>query len=583
MSYDTSTIGDLIDRVNRTHFLPAIQRPYVWKPEQILLLFDSIMKGYPISSFLFWQIDDDRKRDLEVYRFIENYRVGDTLNELAETAGRDVVLVLDGQQRLTSLLIGLRGTLLTKERYTRKGNPDNWTRNRLYLDLLQDPEAVDEAEDGDVGLTWGFAFHATEPRPTVRKLWFRVADILSAKVGERYLSLRQHVLSRLPAGATSRDQEIVGTSLDRLHEAIWRDPVIAYFTETDQSQDRVLDIFIRANDAGTKLNKSDLFLSLVTSHWRSVNAREEIHGFVERANGKLGALNAINKDFVLKASLVLCDIDVRFRLQNMNAGNLARIEEAWDRIKTALERTLKLVNGFGLDRTNLTSANALLPIAYFLYRTDQDLMGTTEEERRTSLAIQRWLVQALLTGAFAGSSDRTIASARSMLQRLLVDGRGFALDPMLRAISLGGRTAMLTDYALDDLLHLTYRDSKTFLALSLLYDRSDWGRTRHEMDHIIPRSVTDRRKLMQMNLPESRIRQIEEAANRIGNLQLILDRENREKSDMPFHHWIGTRNAEFLKEHLIPDDRDLWQPERLPEFVAERERMIRKRLETLGG
>ena len=110
MSYVSSTVGRVLDQINRTYFLPAIQRPYVWQPDQIVALFDSLMKGYPISSFLFWEIKPERRNDWEVYKFIENFRFGDTHNEMAEPDGRDVVLVLDGQQRLTSLLIGLRGT-----------------------------------------------------------------------------------------------------------------------------------------------------------------------------------------------------------------------------------------------------------------------------------------------------------------------------------------------------------------------------------------------------------------------------------------------------------------------------------------
>jgi uncharacterized protein with ParB-like and HNH nuclease domain len=56
-----------------------------------------------------------------------------------------------------------------------------------------------------------------------------------------------------------------------------------YYTETDQDYDRVLDIFVRANEGGTKLSKSDLLLSMVTSSWDGVNAREEIFNFVDRA------------------------------------------------------------------------------------------------------------------------------------------------------------------------------------------------------------------------------------------------------------------------------------------------------------
>lgn len=110
MAYASATIASVIDSVNRVYFLPAIQRPYVWEPEQILALFDSLLKGYTISTFLFWEVQSERRGDGDIYRFFEKFRKGDTHNELLEPDGRDVTLVLDGQQRLTSLLIGLRGS-----------------------------------------------------------------------------------------------------------------------------------------------------------------------------------------------------------------------------------------------------------------------------------------------------------------------------------------------------------------------------------------------------------------------------------------------------------------------------------------
>lgn len=144
MPYTSSTIGAALEQLNRSYFLPAIQRPYVWKSDQVLALFDSLLKGYPISSFMLWAVEDDTRREVRAYRFFENYRAGDVLNESVQTEGRDLMLVLDGQQRMTSLLIGLRGTFSEKARYKRKLNPDAWIRQTLYLDLLHDPKADDE-------------------------------------------------------------------------------------------------------------------------------------------------------------------------------------------------------------------------------------------------------------------------------------------------------------------------------------------------------------------------------------------------------------------------------------------------------
>ncbi|MBC7736831.1 MAG: DUF262 domain-containing protein [Candidatus Saccharibacteria bacterium] len=102
MTYAT-TIGAVLAGVNRSYFLPAIQRPFVWKQDQVLALFDSLLKGYPISAFMFWTLDDYTKHQIRTNKFIENFHTNQLMIEIVQVAGRNVVLVLDGQQRLTSL------------------------------------------------------------------------------------------------------------------------------------------------------------------------------------------------------------------------------------------------------------------------------------------------------------------------------------------------------------------------------------------------------------------------------------------------------------------------------------------------
>ena len=123
---------------------------------------------------------------------------------------------------------------------------------------------------------------------------------------------------------------------------------------------------MRANEGGTKLSKSDLLLSMVTSNWGGINAREEIFGFVDRINTDLTRRNDFDKDFIMKTCLVVDDLRVAYKVQNFNAQNLQKIRNRWEDIKSAVERTVNMVNFFGIDRDNLTSANALIPLIYYL-------------------------------------------------------------------------------------------------------------------------------------------------------------------------------------------------------------------------
>ena len=114
------TIKDAIDAINqRDYLLPAIQRKFVWSSHQICVLFDSIMRGYPINTFMMWEIKDDGiKNDYKFYEFLKSYcqRFSEENPHVPTNASyKNFRAVIDGQQRLTSLYIGLCGTYAYKK------------------------------------------------------------------------------------------------------------------------------------------------------------------------------------------------------------------------------------------------------------------------------------------------------------------------------------------------------------------------------------------------------------------------------------------------------------------------------------
>jgi hypothetical protein len=586
MSYASTTIASVLDQINRSYFLPAIQRPYVWEASQVVALFDSLLKGYPISSFLFWELQPENRGNWDIYKFVENFRYGQVHNEPAEPDGRDIVLVLDGQQRLTSLLIGLRGSYTVKVKHKRWDNPLAWSKQRLYLNLLKDPGNEEEEEEDEVGVTYGLRFFDEQPSSDALHLWFKVGRILDCRDDDQFDALKEKIVDSLPDTVTRGEVRIAERNLGRLYRMVWKDDVIAYYTEKSQSYDRVLDIFIRANDGGTKLSKSDLLLSMITSKWDGVNAREEIFNFVDRLNDELDRKNDLNKDFVMRSCLVLSDLDHVYKVNNFTTTNLGVIQRNWPEIKRALEATLRLVNRFGIDRDTLTSANALLPIAYYLFKLGAGvtLDGTTPSEIQNRLRIRRWLLGALLNSVFGGNSDQTIGTSRTLLRETTekdLDFPFYALTDGLR--KRRGRVVAFDEEAnVAALLETTYGQRTCFLALSTLYDEQNWSSSIYHIDHIIPRTLCSRRSLQGRGVRESRIDEIVACVDRIGNLQLLLGRENSEKAGMEFRDWIRTRDGGFLETHLIPPEPHLWVPEALPDFVAAREELIRKRLRLYG-
>jgi len=580
MSYSSRTIGTVIDDVNRSYLLPAIQRPYVWSSDQVVALFDSLLKSYPISSFMFWAVGEETKAELRCYKFIENYRP-DMMNEPTSAEGRKLILVIDGQQRLTSLLIGLRGTFSEKAKGARSANSAAWSAKTLFIDLLKDPDprTIEDDSENAFGITYGLAFHERRPANSNRRHWFKVGSMLDYAGDDRLEGLIAKVMTELHTGVSAWERELVEVTLRRLHRVIWQDEAINFFTEHDQSADRVLDIFVRANDGGSKLSKADLLMSMITSKWSSGSAREEVNGFVDYINKGLGAPNKVTRDLVLKASLVVCDYDVVYNVKNFTTEAVAEIERNWAGIKRAVENTFRLLNRHGLTGDNLGSLNAVLPLVYYIYNTpDFDFRGSSEFERVNAAAMHQWLLNSLLVSAFVGHSDQTIATARTTIQNNLRVARDFPTQKLFDALAKGGRLSQVDERAVDELLEMRYGKPRTFVALSLLYPGIDWNGSAWHVDHIIPQADAQKNILKGRNLPEHRIQEILGAVNSLGNLQLLRSDENIEKGAIPFRSWITGRRVDFHDQHMIPERLELCDVTWLPEFVREREKLIRKRI-----
>lgn len=114
-----------------------------------------------------------------------------------------------------------------------------------------------------------------------------------------------------------------------------------------------------------------------------------------------------------------------------------------------------------------------------------------------------------------------------------------------------------------------------------MYDTHDWGRTSHHIDHVFPRAMLKRDQLVKRGIPADQAEKFAAAVDRLGNLQLLLGRENVEKGAKEFGAWIETRDPSFLQRHCIPQDRSLWRVERFLDFVAEREGLIERRIREL--
>ena len=157
MSFQTPiTIQKAVQNVNKDYFLPSIQRELVWKPEQIERLFDSILRGYPIGSFLFWKVKRENCKKYQFYRFVDNYSQKHNTHNVRAVISEEKELtgILDGQQRLTALYIGLFGTYAYKIKYKQWDNPHAFPTRKLYLNITTPPPEEQASLSSSYQCSW---------------------------------------------------------------------------------------------------------------------------------------------------------------------------------------------------------------------------------------------------------------------------------------------------------------------------------------------------------------------------------------------------------------------------------------------
>lgn len=220
------TIAKALERIHRSDYvLPAIQREFVWQHGQIARLFDSLMQGYPIGSFLFWKVDKEHCHDYFFYEFLKDYHQlkSHHLNRLNLGTGQDITAILDGQQRLAALNIGLRGS--HAEKLTRKwfDNPSAYPVRYLYLNL------TGPASENELGMAFDFRF-LTKDRATELTEngthWFPVSRIITMEPGPGIFDYVQD--------AGLGNDKFAFRTLSRLHDIVHRDNIINFFEEESQ-------------------------------------------------------------------------------------------------------------------------------------------------------------------------------------------------------------------------------------------------------------------------------------------------------------------------------------------------------------
>ncbi|GAA9978064.1 DUF262 domain-containing protein [Helicobacter pylori] len=455
-------------------------------------------------------------------------------------------IVLDGQQHLTSLYIGLKGTRTLKKKGARSDNPNAYEEKRLYLNLKHQ-QNMDNPEDN-----YQFEFHAKAPTNDKNHFWFKVGDILELESVWNY----------------AEKQGIKGNALDLLEElnkAFHTKQLISFFEEKEKNLNKVLNIFIRVNSGGVKLSYSDLLMSILTASFSS-DIREKMNELVDAL--KLKGFPNVEQDQVLKTCLLLIGKDTTFELKNFNKNNVKEIEKNWEKITESIYSTAELLETFGYAG-HLGSAYILSTLAYFYFLRQKMDKDKNDEEQA-----QKFVHNAQIMGYFGGSTDTKL----SIIAHSIKEARTF--ESFNHNLAKHQTCPLnITNDAIEEMMRSSSHD-RVFPILQILYPNLNYKTTTFQIDHIYPKS-----KFKKGN--EKLDKDFCEYGNHLYNLQLLEGQENSAKKDKDPEAWLKeeykneqaqTQAIEEYKKRNYIDPTLKLEWENIKEFRKKREEAIIKRL-----
>lgn len=566
MKIQSISIQDAMSKIaNNEILLPAIQREFVWKRDDIELMFDSILRDYPINTMMFWRINNISQQPLDFYSFlIPHFKSGATknikYNKLAVNQGNKLV-VIDGQQRLTSLYIGLYGSYATQ-----KGQ-----KQFLYIRL--DAKATKDDRFFDIKFMTDNKVKSLEK---AGQTWLKMTDLQSTT----------NIFSLYPY-LVNNNSEFTMNLLRKLDSLLSCQDYLNYYDITGCNNiDDALEVFTRTNNTGTKLSKGDLLLSVLTTCWagkKNDNARDYVSGIISDVE-TIGF--KIDRDWVIKCALVVFGNNIQTTVANFSSSQVANsLYTNRMNFRKAIIAAFTLArNGFEILEKSLTSKLAVIPIVYFIYKNriwhivNKANLGqsfATKKSPDYRNDIRKWLWRAIVQNLFEASTDEILKKVKS-----IIDNNGkknyFPYSeiennyPQMANIDYKTLLDTPKAYAFP-ILNIIYSGTR-YLQQNLIYD----------VDHMHPASQFKNglNSIRFTSKNDELLAKDGRTYNCVRNLQLLDRSSNRSKNKMALNKWIAAAGnpAQLRTMHFIPNTYDI---ESFKTFIDERSHLLENRLRSI--
>jgi hypothetical protein len=398
MQQQNIPISTLVDMYKRGELrLPEIQRHYVWRATRVRDLMDSLYRGYPSGSILMWETDEPvPTRDFAITQ------------EITAFAGRK--LLLDGQQRLTSLTAVLNGDPVTVRGRRRPieilfnlEHPDGPPSEVLEVEsdeetpLLADDEVADDngPDDGESERalldrlnkrTFVVASRQLQGMPN----WISVSDVFKGASDTDIL---------MRAGVTSLTDPRIDRYRDRLTRLrdIKKYTYVVHVLERAMSYEEVTEIFVRVNSLGAKLKSSDLALAQMTSRWP--NLLKELEAFQEECE-QSGF--TIDLGQLVRGIVVFATQQCLFR--PVSTTHVDKLKAGWKEAQEGLRFAVNFLrSNAGIEDESLLSSPMFVHSLAAVSRIKSNKLTSAEQS-----ALLHWLLVANARGRYSRGSTETL-------------------------------------------------------------------------------------------------------------------------------------------------------------------------------
>lgn len=518
------------------YVVPEIQRSFVWRNTQIRDLVASIYNNDPIGAVIYWEIPD---------KFRTEY--GDLIRPLAEDLpenGR--YMVIDGQQRLTSLLLVKRGEIAIRGRKRR-------------ISLFFNP--VDEE------------FELGSKKIKKDPFWFNVTEVLNA---EDELELIEERANKYDLALSKNPR--VRRNLTKLrntfktYEMHLIPAKLRYSEDFLSTFEKISRIFVNLNSKGTRIRMPDLALALLTAKVRKDVGTPFRQKFEEILKELENEKFAVDESVLIRLYSAIATGTTRFnearRILEEKEGQ--ELLNFLSEVKKSINEAVKLLCELGIKSQKfLQSRYLLVPIAYLLYKDVISPKRIISEKLKEELS--KWLTLASQEKRYTGRLE----------SELLEDTKAIKEDTGINGLMENLRMREYPFSALDE----DY-ENRHLTMLLLLYQKlrtKDWNLDERpripeireinpddlHVHHIFPKEFLERRGY------------IEEWDN-VANITIISKRANEKikfRDPKEYLKELCEVDPELLEKHFIPTDEELWDINRFSEFLKERRELIKNAIE----